>query len=42
MKKTLPGQKRGPISKNLQVMAYSVKWFELFFSKMVKLDEEEC
>ena len=31
----------GHISENLQVMACSIKWFELFFSKMLKLDEKE-
>ena len=31
----------GHISENLQVTACSVKQFELFFSKMLKLDEKE-
>ena len=31
----------GHISENLQVTACSVKRFELFFSKMLKLDEKE-
>ena len=31
----------GHISKNLQVMACSIKHFELFFSNMFKLDEKD-
>ena len=31
----------GHISKNLQVIACSIKQFELFFSKMLKLAEKE-
>ena len=31
----------GHISENLQIMACSIKRFELFFSKMLKLDEKE-
>ena len=31
----------GHISENLQVTACSIKQLELFFSKMLKLDEKE-
>ena len=41
MKKKFTRVEIGHISKNLQVMACSIKQFEIFFSKMLKLDEKE-
>ena len=41
MKKKLTEVETGHISANLQVMAWSIKWFELIFSKMLKLDEKD-
>ena len=39
--KIFTGAKTGHISENLQVTACSVKQFELYFSKMLKLDGKE-
>ena len=39
--KNFTGAETGHISENLQIMACSVKRFELIFSKMLKLDEKE-
>ena len=42
MEKKITRVEMGHISENLQVTAYSIKQFELIFSKMLKLDEKEC
>ena len=42
MKKFLPGQKWGTCTCMYGLWGPSVNRFELFFSKIVKLDEEEC
>ena len=41
IKKKKTWAEMGSISENIQVMACSVKRFELFFLKMLKLDEKE-
>ena len=41
IRKSLTGAKTGLIFVNFQLVASSVKRFELFFSKMVKLEEKE-
>ena len=41
MKKFLLGRKRGKFPRIFWFQACSVKWFELIFSKMLKLDKKE-
>ena len=41
IRKSLPGSKQGTSLWLFQLAAPSVEWLELFFSKMVKLEEKE-
>ena len=41
MKKKLPGWKQGTFLRMYRLQDHSIKWFELIFSKMLKLDEKE-
>ena len=41
MKKFLPGQKRGTFLSIFGFWGHSIKQFEYFFSKMLKLDKKE-
>ena len=41
MKKFLLGQKRGTFSRTFGFWSCSIKWFELIFSKMLKLNKKE-
>ena len=42
MKKIVPGQIRGTCTCMYGLRHPSINQFEIFFSKIVKLDEEEC
>ena len=41
MEKILPGQKQGTFPRIFGFWGCSVEWFELIFSKMLKLDKKE-
>ena len=41
MKKILMGRKQGTFPRMYELQGFSVKWFELIFSKMLKLDKKE-